>query len=198
MRWFLLVLVLLAGGCGGAHSREGEAPADPPRPSIVGSAGASPSRIDDIDSEREGSDWCQFLGPFGTSVSPEKGIITPWPAGGLRVIRQMPVGMGYGMPAISQGKIFLFDRHGDKARLSCFQSANAELLWKFEYPTDYEDYYGYNNGPRCCPVVDGDRVYIYGVEGMLYCIRAADGKEIWKVDTRAEFHVLQNFFGVGS
>ena len=25
--------------------------------------------------------------------------------------------------------------------------------------------YGYNNGPRCSPVVDGDRVYAYGVDG---------------------------------
>ena len=28
-------------------------------------------------------------------------------------------------------------------------------------PTEYEDLYGYNNGPRCSPVVDGDRVYAY-------------------------------------
>src|SRR5262249_11524603 len=67
-----------------------------------------------------------------------------------------------------------------------------------EYPTTYDDFYGYNNGPRCCPVVDGNRVYAYGAEGMLHCVRAADGKELWKVDTKKEFHVLQNFFGVGS
>jgi len=138
------------------------------------------------------------LGPFGTSVSPETGIIAPWPANGLRVIWQKPIGMGYGMPAVSQGRLFLFDRHGDQARLSCFRSATGEFLWKFEYSTGYEDYYGYNNGPRCCPVVDGDRVYIYGVEGMLHCVRAADGQVVWKIDTRAEFHVVQNFFGVGS
>jgi outer membrane protein assembly factor BamB len=110
----------------------------------------------------------------------------------------MPAGTGYGMPAISQDRLFQFDRHGDQARLSAFSTANGEFLWKFDYPTDYEDYYGYNNGPRCCPVVDGDRVYMFGAEGMLYCIRAADGHVVWKVDTRDEFHVVQNFFGVGS
>ena len=30
--------------------------------------------------------------------------------------------------------------------------------WSFRYPTDFEDRYGYNNGPRSSPVVDGDRV----------------------------------------
>ena len=30
------------------------------------------------------------------------------------------------------------------------------------------------------------------------CLDGATGKEIWKVDTRKEYHVHQNFFGVGS
>src|SRR5262249_55102080 len=43
-----------------------------------------------------------------------------------------------------------------------------------------------------------DRVYAYGAEGVLHCLRVADGKPLWKVDTAAEFNVIQNFFGVGS
>jgi outer membrane protein assembly factor BamB len=102
------------------------------------------------------------------------------------------------MPAISRGRLYQFDRHGDRARLSCLNSETGGFLWKFEYPTDYQDQYGYDNGPRCCPVVDDDRVYIYGAEGMLHCVAAADGKLLWKVDTKAYFGVVQNFFGVGS
>ena len=73
----------------------------------------------------------------------------------------------------------------------------ASELWKFEYPMEYEDRYGYEPGPRACPVVDGDRVYIYGVEGMLHCLKVADGKELWKFDTKAKYNFQQNFFGVG-
>jgi outer membrane protein assembly factor BamB len=78
------------------------------------------------------------------------------------------------------------------------KSETGAELWRFEYPTHYRDKYNYNGGPRCCPVVDGNRVYIYGAEGVLHCLRVADGKPLWKVDTRAEFGVVQNFFGVGS
>ncbi len=146
----------------------------------------------------EPGDWPAFLGPWGTSVSPERGIITPWPKEGLRVLWKKDTGTGYGMPVISRGRLFLFDRHEDHARLRCFTSRTGAFLWKFEYPTDYHDSYGYNNGPRACPVVDGDRVYIHGVEGMLHCLRETDGKLLWKVDTRADFHFVPNFFGVGS
>lgn len=147
---------------------------------------------------KSGSDWPGFLGPTGDSVSSETGIVSPWPANGLRVVWQIPTGIGYGVPAISKGRLFLFDRHRDQARLGCRNSETGALLWKFEYPTDYEDFYGYNNGPRCCPVVDDDRVYIHGAEGMLHCVSATKGELIWQVDTRADFGVVQNFFGVGS
>src|SRR5262245_30981749 len=56
-------------------------------------------------------DWPKFLGPFGTSVSAEKGIITPWPKAGLKVVWHKKLGTGYGPPVISRGKVFVFDRH---------------------------------------------------------------------------------------
>ncbi len=98
----------------------------------------------------------------------------------------------------SQGRLFQFDRWENKARLRAVESETGKLLWTFEYPTDYVDQYGYDDGPRASPVVDGDRVYIYGAEGLLHCLGASDGKLLWKGDTAAEFGVVQNFFGVGS
>lgn len=149
-------------------------------------------------STRPGADWPAFLGPTADGKSPETGLITPWPAAGPRLVWQQRVGVGYGMPAISRGRLFQFDRHGDTARVSCLKAESGEFIWKFEYATDYQDTYGYDNGPRCCPVVDGDRVYTFGAEGMLHCLRAVDGAVVWKIDTSREYGVVQNFFGVGS
>jgi outer membrane protein assembly factor BamB len=153
---------------------------------------------EDLGTRTAGSDWSAFLGPTGNSVSTEKGIITPWPKNGLRVVWEKKAFQGYAMPAISRGRLFVFDRIRDRNRLQCWKSETGEALWTFEYQTDYQDSYGYSGGPRCFPVVDGNRVYIYGAEGMLYCVRADNGKEIWKVDTKEDFDVVQNFFGVAS
>ncbi len=145
-----------------------------------------------------GIDWPCFLGPTGNGASPERGIVAPWPRDGLRVVWHRRTGEGYGTASVRDGRLYLFDRHGDDARLSCLDPATGASLWKFEYPTDYEDKYGYSNGPRCCPVVDGDRVYVYGSEGMLHCLGTAGGTLLWKVDTKKEYGFVQNFFGVGS
>jgi outer membrane protein assembly factor BamB len=147
---------------------------------------------------RKGVDWPRFLGPTADSVSPEKGILSPWPRDGLRVVWHRPVAEGYAPPTVAGGRLYLFERQGNTALLHSLNSTTGEPVWKFSYPTEYTDRYSYSGGPRCCPVVDEDRVYIYGPEGMLHCVNTGDGKLVWKVDTKKEYGVVQNFFGVGS
>ncbi len=144
------------------------------------------------------ADWSDFLGPERNGKSQEKIEIAPWRNTGPPVVWHKKIGTSYGAPTIADGRLFIFARHGDMARLTCMESDTGTELWRFEYPTDYEDMYGYNNGPRSCPVVDGERVYIFGVQGKLHCLNIADGHLLWKVDTAARYNVVQNFFGTAS
>ncbi|MDE0482760.1 MAG: PQQ-like beta-propeller repeat protein [Candidatus Poribacteria bacterium] len=151
-----------------------------------------------VQSDVHSADWPDFLGPEQNGKSQEKIKITSWGRNGPNVLWTKEIGTSYGAPAVADGRVYIFARHGDMARLSCLESETGEEVWQYEYPTDYEDMYGYNNGPRCCPVVDEDRVYIFGAEGMLHCVSTQNGKRVWKVDTFAKFNVVQNFFGVAS
>lgn len=146
---------------------------------------------------QHGSDWPSFLGPTADGKSTETGIRTDWSAG-LPILWHREIGEGYSAPSVARGRLFMFDRHGGQARLTCLNAETGAELWRREYPTDYEDYYEYSNGPRASPVVDGDRVYTLGVEGRLRCHRAVDGELLWELDTTARFGVVKNFFGVGS
>jgi len=217
----ILACVWLAAlGCGepsvvespavGAPDQPEKPDANPPEPTAVvvapaetGSAttplpGEHPPELTSLWTRQTGVDWPAFLGPGSDSKSPETGIVKDWLGAGLKVVWHKPLGEGYGAPTISRGRLYQFDRFGDRARLYCLNAETGEQLWQFEYPTDYQDMYGYNNGPRCSPVIDDDRVYLYGVDGRLFCCRSMDGKLLWEVDTGKEFGVVQNFFGVGS
>lgn len=143
-------------------------------------------------------DWPAFLGPRGDSKSIETGIKTSWPPEGPPIRWKLPLGEGYCTCSIQNGKLYQFDSHEDRARLRCLDAATAELLWTFSYRSEYTDLYSYDRGPRCAPLLDGDRAYLFGVEGMLHCLSTKDGTVIWKLDTQKEFGVIQNFFGVGS
>ena len=197
-----LTLLLAAVGC----APPGPATAAPPTTAQPVEPAAQPAKVDVEDSSlppnlgtrQAGSDWPTFLGPTGDSQSTETGILTKWPETGPKLLWHAPLGTSYGAPTISRGRLFQFDRFEGVARLYCLNAETGAELWRYEYKTDYEDLYGYNNGPRCSPVVDGDRVYAFGVEGMLVCCRAVDGQKLWQIDTNKTFGVVQNFFGVGS
>ncbi|MBP89976.1 MAG: hypothetical protein CMJ64_25250 [Planctomycetaceae bacterium] len=156
------------------------------------------AELTDLWTRTKGVDWPDFLGPNRDSKSPETGIISPWPEEGPKIVWQMELATGYGIGSVAKGRLYHFERQGNKATLLCLKAETGEELWRFQYPTAYEDLLGFNNGPRCSPVIDGNRVYIYGAEGMLHCLRASDGDVVWKLDVNKQYGVVQNFFGVGS
>ncbi|MEX2168587.1 MAG: PQQ-binding-like beta-propeller repeat protein [Pirellulales bacterium] len=142
-------------------------------------------------------DWPDFLGPHRNAKSTETGLNWDWPTDGPPIVWQAPLGIGYSQPTVSRGRLIHFDRYGDVARLTCRDALTGEELWTLDHPTQYDDLLGYNNGPRCTPLVDGDHVYTMSAEGILQCANFADGQREWQVDTRLKFGVVQNFFGVG-
>ncbi|MCH2113877.1 MAG: PQQ-like beta-propeller repeat protein [Pirellulales bacterium] len=159
--------------------------------------GAAESLPEDLGSGRPGADWPDFLGPRRTSTSPETGLTTDW-SQPPKIVWQCKLGTGYSAPVVSRGRLLHFDRHGDQVWLTCRHSETGKLLWRYQHDTHYTDIVGFNNGPRCSPVVDGNRVYTFSAEGELHCVRLADGQREWRIDTNKEFGVVRNFFGVGS
>ena len=154
-------------------------------------------------------DWPTFLGPERNGKAEIDFADENWPHGLQVKFRwKKKVGIGYGMCSISEdGKLYQFDRHGDRLRLSCFDAETGQPtvgFWPFEYRTDFVDLRGYNGGPRSSPVVDGNRVYIYGPVGKLHCVNAKIGggetgrDSIWELDTARAYGVVQNQYGVGS
>lgn len=145
-----------------------------------------------------GENWPSFLGPRGDGTSAEVGVDPahwqPFPP----LVWSMRLGVSYGAPTIADGRLYQFDRFGTLERLTCFEAETARELWRWESQVRYDDMYGYNNGPRCSPLVDGDSVYVYGVTGQLSCIDKSTAKLRWTKDLNKTYGVVPNFFGVAS
>lgn len=143
-------------------------------------------------------DWPQFLGSRRNMVSGEAGLLKEIPKSGLKLVWELAKGMGYSSPTISEGKLLYLHRLADREKVECLDAETGQAYWSFDYPTDFSDRYGYNNGPRASAAIDGGRVYAYGAQGKLHCLRLADGALLWKRDIAAEFKVPQDFFGTAS
>ena len=145
-----------------------------------------------------GEDWPSFLGPRGDGTSTETGVKPELWQPHPKLVWQVPLSMGYGGPAVVKGRVLQFDRIGRSERLRALNAESGVELWSWKDVVEYQDLYGYNNGPRCMPIVDNDLIYLYGVAGKLSCVTLADGKTVWQRDLNKEFGVIQNFFGVAS
>ncbi|MBI5772961.1 MAG: PQQ-like beta-propeller repeat protein [Verrucomicrobia bacterium] len=146
----------------------------------------------------DGEDWPQFLGPRGDNTSRETGLLDKFPAAGPRVVWSKQIGTGYSAPSVRGPQLVLHHRLGNEEIIGSFDAATGRAGWRHSYPCQYRDPYGYNNGPRCTPLLTEDRCYAFGVEGRLVCLDLKTGKLIWERDTAKDFAVPEAFFGVGS
>jgi hypothetical protein len=136
------------------------------------------------------ADWPWIYGPRRNSTSDQKGLLRSWPKEGPKVLWTAPVGVGFGGPAVSGGKVYLLDRDekvGDTLR--CFDLASGKELWSFAYDSPGGFMF---SGSRTTPTVDGDNVYTCGPLGDLYCVSAKTGKPVWHKQ------IWQDFGGSGT
>ena len=189
---FLLVL-FLASGCEAA-------PPDLVRPTPNGAAvsDAPEANASSLWTRALGEDWPRFLGTTFDGKSPETGIRTDWSESRLPVLWSMAVGTSYGIGSVARGRYVQHERVGDVERLRTVRAETGEPLWTSDAAVDYSDMYGYNNGPRGTPAIDGDDVFSFGVAGHLACNDVVTGAVKWSVATSEKYGVVQNFFGVGS
>jgi outer membrane protein assembly factor BamB len=143
-------------------------------------------------------DWPQFLGPHANGTSTETNLLEKWPTNGPAVAWQKTIGTGYDAPSVRNGLLVLHHRVKDEEVVEAFDAGTGNHKWRHGYPSQFVDPYGYNNGPRCSPLLTSNRCYTFGAEGRLVCTELGTGKLVWERDTAKEWTVPPAFFGVGS
>jgi outer membrane protein assembly factor BamB len=143
-------------------------------------------------------DWPRFLGPRGDNTSTETNLVDRWPTNGPRIIWERTVGSGYSAPSVRGDLLVLHHRLGNEEIVEAMERRSGNLRWEYKYPSRFVDPFGYNNGPRCTPLLTSKRCYTFGAEGKLLCLDLADGRVVWQHDTAKEWNVPAAFFGVGS
>jgi outer membrane protein assembly factor BamB len=143
-------------------------------------------------------DWPKFLGPRGDNTSAETGLLKKFPTNGVPIVWEKKIGTGYSAPSVMAAQLVLHHRMGGEEIVESLDAATGKPGWRYAYTSSYMDPYGYNNGPRCTPLLTETRCYTFGAEGKLLCLDRASGKLIWQRDTGKEWNVPEAFFGVGS
>ena len=120
------------------------------------------------------ADWPRFRGPDCTGICPETGLVQEIPAAGLPLLWQIQgCGTGYSSVSIADGKIFTMgdrpDGGGTSQFVIAFDLAAHKELWATKIGPKHDD------GSRCTPTIDGDRLYALGTSSDLVCLDANTG-----------------------
>ena len=131
------------------------------------------------------ADWPWIYGPRRDNTSDQKGLLRTWPKEGPKVLWTAPVGIGFGGPAVSDGKVYLLDRDeavGDTLRV--LDLATGKQLWTFAYAAPGAFMFA---GSRTTPTLDGELVYTSGPLGDLYAINTKTQKPVWHKNIWKDF-----------
>ena len=69
----------------------------------------------------------------------------------------------------------------------CFDANSGRPLWTVAYDAPGELDYG--NSPRATPLIENDRVHLFGAMGDLHCVALATGRVLWKRNLVVDFGV---------
>lgn len=145
-----------------------------------------------------GQDWPQFLGPARNGATTVSNLALAWPKDGPRVRWRREAGPGFSGPVVAGGQVLLFHRTGDREVLQALEAETGKPLWSGGYPATYRDDFGMEEGPRATPAAAGGRVFTLGADGTAAAWDLADGRALWRVETREVHGARKGFFGLAA
>ena len=144
------------------------------------------------------SDWPQLLGPDRNGVYQGEPVWTHWGSESPKTLWSVALGEGFAGPVAVEGTVFVVHREGDEMVLDALRVADGSRVWRATHSTRYRDDFGFSNGPRATPVVDGGRVFTFSPDGALQAVDRVTGERRWIVETSQIFDVERSFFGAAS
>ena len=157
------------------------------------------------------SDWPGWRGVLRDGHVPESAAVPATLPATPKVLWRTPTAEGYASPVIANGKVVLNDFAPDKEPepatpppapapgakppkkkvrpgreiVRALNAADGKEIWHADLDSQHID--GFGTGPRCTPLIDGDKVYSQSTKGELKCLSLADGKLIWHKNYITDF-----------
>jgi outer membrane protein assembly factor BamB len=105
-----------------------------------------------------------------------------WPAT-LTKRWEVSVGAGHSSPVIAGNRVVVIARTGDREVIRALDLVSGRELWKAEYSAAYSvnpAAASHGPGPKSTPVIAGNRVFTFGIGGVLSAFDLSSGKLLWR------------------
>lgn len=132
-------------------------------------------------------DWPQWRGPERTGhASPGARLPASLPKA-LNTLWRLDIGGGFSSPVIAGGKLLYLDAQDGKEVAHLVDANTGREFWRVPFAEMFADEWG--PGPRCTPLMDGERAYVQSCDGEFRCLNLADGATVWRTNFEKDFGV---------
>lgn len=144
--------------------------------------------------------WTQWRGPNRDGILPP----APWPTtlkdDAFKLVWESPkLGPSYSGPIVSIDTIFTTETVDKKIEVvSAFDRKTGKLKWKQQWNGSLTvPFFAASNGSwiRSTPTLDGDSLYVAGIQDRLVCLNSANGEIRWEIDFAAKYDAGNPTFG---
>jgi outer membrane protein assembly factor BamB len=130
-------------------------------------------------------EWPGFFGPERDGVVRGVRLGRDWTSRPPRLLWKIGVGEGWSGFAVSGDAAFTLEQCGEKEAVTCYGLLDGRPRWERSVEARFAAVLG-GVGPRSTPTVSGGRVFALGATGLLRCLDAATGWEVWTRDILGE------------
>ena len=117
----------------------------------------------------------------------------------MKPVWRTELGDSYSGPIVTTDRVFVTETSGRKFEIvRALDRATGEEIWKSQWEGSMTvPPFASANGSwiRSTPTWDGERLYVGGIRGVMVCLNATNGEEIWRKDFVEEFKANMETFG---
>ena len=142
---------------------------------------AAPGHLSGSPNSAGAGDWPRWRGPHADGVSRETGLLKQWPSGGPRKLwTTTNLGRGYSSVVVAANLVFTLGESGGATSMHAVDRASGKRKWSTPIG---------GGGANGTPTFDPETGHVYGISknGDLACLRASDGKLVWKIQFERDF-----------
>jgi outer membrane protein assembly factor BamB len=145
-------------------------------------------------SENTNPGWPNWRGPNHDAHSSDTDLADSWPKEGPPVLWTRELGQGYSSVIAVENRVFTQTQSLTEQKAIALDADTGETLWEHRYGWPY-DPGGMYPGPRATPSWHDGKLYLAAPDGLIACLDASDGREIWSVNVNQEYGGRGTEFG---
>ncbi len=124
------------------------------------------------------TDWPGFRGPQRDGVVVDPAAKFDW-SKAPRELWRHPVGAGWSSFSVVGPYLFTQEQRDESEAVVCYEAETGAQVWVHHETAKFSEPMG-GPGPRATPTVHDSKIYALGATGILNCLDALTGKQLWR------------------